>query len=252
MMPEAAHDVYVWPAVTTVAVDLETTSLNRTRDRIIQYGVYGCTPAGHALTATAVVDAETSVGRDPYNLPGVTAHEVRQAVPLRNGHLATLYGLLHGAVVVMHNAAHDWAFLCSEFRRHGHARPRPAAIVCTLHLAKHGVRLPSGGHKLGQVARYLYVPLSQAHNALCDARATFWVWITLVNQFWYRYCRARWRSLFACRSTHFPVPMWREFQQANALWEWHDARDRSVPSLAAFSYQRDSPVGVGAAVSEKM
>jgi len=222
------HD-YRWPAYRTVALDLETTSIDPSRDRIIQYGVYG-TACDSEINLSAVVDAETDVGRDPYRIPGVTAAECRQARPLRCGHLAALHNVLHGAVVVMHNAPHDWAFICAEFRRHQLPPPVPRLIVCTLNLAKHKLRVGSTAHTLSALCTALGIPLDRAHNAAHDARATFWLYITLAN----RWPRTH-HDVLDLRSRHFPTAMWR------AAVTWYAAPEHLPPpsaSLDAFARAR--------------
>jgi DNA polymerase III epsilon subunit-like protein len=221
-----------WPVHPTVAIDLETTGLNTERDRIIMYGIFGTGHDSAEISVAAVVDAEVSVGRDVRNIPGITPDDVRAAVPLRDGHLDALFRYLHDAVVIMHNAAHDWAIVRSEFRRHGRAPPRPRMRICTLLLCKHRLRLPSTdsacatSHTLQNVARYLRVPLTTAHNALHDARATFWVFIVCANRFWWRYGQVHWSGIMAGRSLHFPLPaMLCRFRRETPLCEWTDDAD---------------------------
>lgn len=196
---------YRWPARPTVALDLETTGINRERDRIIQYGLYGVGPDDTPLEIASMVDAEVPTGRDPRNVPGVSLAEVRRAVPLRQGHLDTLRAACEGAVVVMHHRQHDWTLVQNEFRRNGAAPPAPYAVCCTLELARSVLKLPPP-HRLGALCERYRIDLALAHNALHDARATFRLYVTLANLHWDQWLRPRPQLglAFATRSGWFP------------------------------------------------
>ena len=189
---------YYWPRVKMVALDLETTGINRMRDRIIQYGMYGIDGMGRKIACTAVVDAEVTTGREPKNLPGVALIDVMKAKPLRHGHLAILYETLHGAVVIMHNASHDWTFVQQEFKRHRAAPPVPRATCCTLLWSRRCMRPP---HKLHVLCQRLFINVPHAHNAFDDARATFYLMVILVNGA--KVVSQETKEWFAVRSKYF-------------------------------------------------
>jgi DNA polymerase III epsilon subunit-like protein len=196
---------YVWLSrlAPVVALDLETTGIVRNRDRIIQYGVYGVGHGGRVVCRTAVVDSESPTGRDPFNLPGVTRSEVRAARPVHE-HLDTLRNVLAGSVVVMHNQHHDWSIVCNEFKRCGQDPPVPRSTVCTLDLCKH--RLPvAAPYRLGVLCDRFSIQLDVAHNALHDARATFELYMYLVNRYWETWFRQQpLCGLFDLRSPYWP------------------------------------------------
>ncbi len=158
-----------------MALDLETTGLNRERDRIIQYGIFGT----HGCSISALVDAETPTGRDPRNIPNVSAAEVKRARPLRESHLDILFAALHQRVVIMHNGAHDWAFIEQEFKRHARTAPEPRLRICTYSWARRA-RL-SGSLILGDLCARFGVPLAVAHHAWHDACATFYLYTVWLN-----------------------------------------------------------------------
>jgi DNA polymerase III epsilon subunit-like protein len=143
-----------------------------------------------------MVDAETPTGRDPRNIPGVSAQEVKNARPLRIGHLDILFTALDNRVVVMHNAAHDWAFIENEFFRHKRLVPRPLARVCTYSWARRAKL--SGSLTLGDLCERFDIPLNVAHHAWYDARATFYLYITWINNpdFVDVPCKVEYRSMY--------------------------------------------------------
>jgi DNA polymerase III alpha subunit (gram-positive type) len=170
---------YYWPGCKTVALDVETTGINRTRDRIIQFGIFGTHANGEMLHLTAVVDAESPTGRDPRNLPGVALIDVIKAQPLRN-YIKNIYAALQDAIVIMHNAPHDWAFIVGECKRINHPCPCPRELVCTYQWSRR-VRVSNELLTLGAICRRVLIPLIVPHNAYHDARATFYLWIVLNN-----------------------------------------------------------------------
>lgn len=199
------RDFYWGKDITVVALDLEVTGLNRNRDRILQYGLYGSAANGQCIECTAVVDAEVPTGRDPANLLGINAEDLDNAVPLRQGHLKILYEYLHDAIVVCHNKHHDWSIIHAEFQRNNAKVPHPRLVCCTLDLCRFRLNIPPP-HTLGALCQYFCIPLTLAHNALHDARATFWLFMILVNEYWDSwFCYQRlFRPLWTFRSHHWP------------------------------------------------
>lgn len=197
--------MYLWPDITTVALDLETTGLNRERDRIIQYGIFGTDGCVNGcISISAVVDAETSVGRDPKNIPGVPKEELNASKPLREGHLDILYDALHMHVVIMHNAAHDWTFIQNEFIRNKRLPPQPFAKICTYGWARRAKL--KGSLTLSDLCKRFGVSLHVAHNAWHDAYATFHLFLTWINDsVMFVYCPAlKWKYC----SKYFPPKAW--------------------------------------------
>ena len=154
-------------------------------------------------SVSALVDAETDVGRDP-NIPGVSRREVYDAVPLRQGHLERIYAVCDDAVLVMHNKHYDWTFIVNEFERNGAAPPQPRMVCCTWEICrKVGVPPP---HTLGALCDRFGIALDLAHNAIHDARATFALFVLLANRHWDDWYGAqpRLRGCWRVRSSFWP------------------------------------------------
>jgi DNA polymerase III alpha subunit (gram-positive type) len=178
-----AGAVYRWPRTKVVALDLECTGINTYRDRILQYGIYGVDTGGETIEVSAMVDAEVPTGRDPYRIPGVSSREVMARTPLRDGHLDAMWEVCDGAVVLIHNRSFDWPMLEHEFKRNKLPPPTPTAVICTLYMAKYGLRL-NPPHRLGPLCDRYDATLRTAHNARHDAEATFRLGIILANRYW--------------------------------------------------------------------
>ena len=196
--------MYRFPCFKTVALDLETTGINRERDRVIQYGVFGVEADGETeVSVHSLVDAEVPTGRDPKNIPGVRPWEVTSAVPLADGHLDRLFDLLDNAVVVMHHRQYDWAFIEKEFARNHHPVPVPRLICCTWEIARRvGISRP---HTLTSLCQRYRISLDRAHNAHHDSRATFQLFVAFANQYWDDWfdAQVRFRGCWSARSKYW-------------------------------------------------
>ncbi len=143
-----------------VAVDCETTGLGRS-DRILEIAVVEVDIA----TGRVVDEFETLINpvRDvgPVDIHGVTASMV-SAAPTFDEVAGALARRLGGGTLVAHNLAFDARFLRQEFERLG-TDFNPGSGFCTLRVTS---------QKLGLACERFGVPLTAAHRALGDARAT--------------------------------------------------------------------------------
>lgn len=150
-------------------IDFETTGLFPSRhDRVLEIGVV-------LLDDDGAVQAEWSTlinpGRDvgPTHIHGVTAREVLSAPTF--GSLAPLVlKCLAGRTVVAHNAPFDTRFLRHELARAGYSWTGPdIPALCTMELS--GRFLDAASRGLSHCCRAAAIEVSDAHEALADARA---------------------------------------------------------------------------------
>ena len=143
-----------------VAVDCETTGLGR-YDRIVEIAVVEVDIAtGRVIDEfETLVDPVRDVG--PVDIHGVTASMV-SAAPTFDEVAGALARRLGGATLVAHNLAFDARFLRQEFERLD-TDFNPGSGFCTLRVTS---------QKLGLACERFGVPLTAAHRALGDARAT--------------------------------------------------------------------------------
>jgi DNA polymerase-3 subunit epsilon len=148
-------------------VDLETTGLYPSTDRVVEVGIVHLTPDA---AVTGQFCTLINPGRDvgPTHHHGITATDVYDA-PTFAAAAATIWQLLSGRVLVAHNADFDTRFLEAEFNRCGRTLP-PPPVMCTMRLASYYLAgLPA--RSLPACCDAAGVTLSQHHNALCDAQA---------------------------------------------------------------------------------
>jgi DNA polymerase III epsilon subunit family exonuclease len=158
----------VRPTLPFAVIDVETTGLSPTVDRIIEIAVVQCDPDG---TVTAEWSALVDPGRDPgpTHIHGITASDLVGA-PAFATVVPAIVERLDGRMVVAHNISFDASFLANEFSRASATAPeRPA--VCTLELAR-AVLPPMRGYSLAACAKALGIEHPDAHRALPDTRVT--------------------------------------------------------------------------------
>lgn len=151
-----------------VLIDLETTGLRATSDRIIEVAAVrqerGCPPK---VLHTLVDPQQRDVGAT--SIHHITPEMVRGA-PTINAVLPLLAPLCEGAVMVAHNASFEHRFLTAEMARCGGQWGMPR--MCTLALARriHPERKHTVGHRLGDLVALYGLEVKNAHTALGDVR----------------------------------------------------------------------------------
>ncbi len=176
------------PGPLLLAVDVETTGLDRARDRVV---AIGWVPVDGDRVDLAGARRFVVRGDDPgaaAEIHGLTRADLAAGTPLPEV-LRELRRALEGRVLLAHHAPFDVGFLRSAFREVGERAPR-VPIVCTLTLQKRLLRAdaldrwPEGALKLW-VARERYgLPTGRAHDALGDAVACAELYLGQVAELW--------------------------------------------------------------------
>lgn len=144
-------------------VDVETTGLSRTRDRVVELAAVVMDTNGEIVSEfESLINPDRDVG--PTYIHGLTAEDVGDAP--RFADLAGLFvDALTGVVALAgHNVRFDLGFLDAEFLRIGSWLPECPAI-CTMKF--------TGRRKLVECCKDFGISIDgEAHHALGDARAT--------------------------------------------------------------------------------
>ena len=149
------------------ALDVETTGLSPRTDRVVEIAVI---QLSHDLSPCGEFATLVKPGRDigATHIHGISARDVVGA-PRFEQIAPTILDVLHGRVVVAHNAQFDLRFLDSEFARMGFTLPEPT-VMCTMQLAPRYLRgLPA--RSLAACCASAGIALDGAHSAAVDARA---------------------------------------------------------------------------------
>jgi DNA polymerase III subunit epsilon len=151
-------------------LDVETSGLSDKRHRILQIALVTVASDG------VIVDEWSSYARPflwhvgPKHIHGLSARKLRHE-PKFADLVPELVKRLDGSVLVAHNLDFDWPFLRRALRRSGYASP-DARRLCTLRLSRSLDPDKQLRHRLADLAARNGVELTNAHDALADARAT--------------------------------------------------------------------------------
>jgi DNA polymerase III epsilon subunit family exonuclease len=149
-------------------LDLETTGLDASVDRVVEVAVVRCDEQGRTVSEwSTLVHPDRDPG--PTDVHGITADDLATA-PRFAAVLPELLGQIEGAVVTAHNLAFDAAFLATECRRTGHRGPDGVGL-CTLTLAR-SLYPGRDGYSLATCSAAAGIEQVEAHRALADARVT--------------------------------------------------------------------------------
>lgn len=150
-------------------VDLETTGLDPSRDRIVEIAILLLDHEGKTEGSwSSLVNPGRPVKAT--FIHGISDDDVADAPPFYQL-LPVVARLMAGRAIVAHNASFDTGFLNAAFARSGYpARVTSDALVCTMELSK--IYLPEGRHSLVAACERAGVALDRHHRALSDASAT--------------------------------------------------------------------------------
>lgn len=149
-----------------VVVDVETSGLKATRDRVLS-------------VAALTVDEHGRVGRElstllnpgcdpgPVHIHKLTPERLADA-PKFEDIAPQLMEILDGRTMVAHNASFDHGFLALESMRAGVEMPTKQRL-CTVALSRR-LELDTANHKLSTLAAHWKVLQSNAHDAYDDVR----------------------------------------------------------------------------------
>jgi DNA polymerase-3 subunit epsilon len=155
-------------AIGFAVVDVETTGLYPSVDRVIEIAVVRVDSSGRLLDEWAtLLDPGRDVG--PTSIHGITARDVRGA-PRFADIAPELRWRLGGEVLTAHNARFDRTFLAAEFERAGLPMDDCSSAFCTMWGCSR-YRLTSSRALAGCCAE-LGLCHDEPHTALGDARAT--------------------------------------------------------------------------------
>ena len=151
-----------------VVLDVETTGLNTASDMIIEIGAVRLENGVEVGEFSQLINPERPIPGKVVELTGITDGMV-QGMPTIGAVIADFAAFCEGAVLVAHNAAFDMAFFDRAFRAAGLPFEHPKLDTLTL---VRNLYPEQKTHKLGAMCKYLGVPLTKAHRAVHDARAT--------------------------------------------------------------------------------
>lgn len=152
-----------------VFLDVETTGLNPSRDRITEIAVVYSDGINILKTESTLVNPECRIPAMITSLTGITNDMVAKA-PKFSAIAKWLIEAIQDALVIGHNVRFDHGFLSAEFSRIGY--PLRIQTACTLRLAKHHLKEKQPSYGLGKLCAHLGIQQQSAHRAAADAEAS--------------------------------------------------------------------------------
>jgi len=147
-------------------VDVETTGVSPSSDRIIEVAVIRVSGGKVVEEFSSLVDPERQISPRIWSLTGITDEDLRDA-PLFRQIKDDLLRLLDGSILVAHNARFDYAFLRREFGREKIAYT--SRCLCTARLSR--MLFPQfRSHSLDAIIERFSLGCAHRHRALDDAK----------------------------------------------------------------------------------
>ena len=163
-----------WPRL--AFVDVETTGLSPTENRVAEIGVVTVDDDGRVERWTTLLRTSS---RGELSAPlGSSPHGTRDA-PWFSDIAADLERRLEGRLFVAHNARFDYAFLRAEFERAGIAFHLD--VVCSVMLSRH-LCPDLAHHDMDSLAACHGFRVEERHRALPDADLVWQLWQALNRQ----------------------------------------------------------------------
>ena len=191
-----------WDAVDYLALDLETGGVDARRDPLIAVGVV---PIRGGVIRVGEASASLVRPTAPIQPASMRAHQLvprdLAAAPAVTEVAIDLARRMAGAVLILHHASLDLAFLRAAFATAGLAWPHPRVVDTVdllMRLERRRRLLPEAAPvplALGAARAALGLPPHDAHDALSDALATAELFLVLRHRLDARTVRSliRWR-----------------------------------------------------------
>lgn len=163
MLPQDPSQVYF------AFLDVETTGLEpASGDKICEIAVLKTVNGEIADEFATLINPGRSIPERAVSIHGINQAMVHGA-PLFREVANDLLDFLQDSVIVAHNARFDLEFLKTELRSLSISLPE-YDVIDTLGIARRYYTFPS--NSLGDIARYIGLPLDKQHRALADVTTT--------------------------------------------------------------------------------
>lgn len=160
-------------------IDVETTGLSPSRDRIIEIGLLRMKNGRVTKTFSSLINPEASLPPEITLLTGITADQLESA-PTFSSVSKELRALLDGALFVAHNARFDYSFVKAEFARLD--TTFSSELLCTAKLSR--ALFPRfKKHNLDSIIARFGFSCEVRHRAFSDAKVLVDFWKTVQKQF---------------------------------------------------------------------
>lgn len=158
-------------------VDIETTGLGVTRDRIIEIGILRVEENKLVKTFHSVINPEGFVSPFSMQLTGITENELSRA-PTFYSVMGDILEMLKDCVFVAHNVRFDYGFIRNECKRYD--KTYSSKHFCTVKLSQY-LFPTERKHNLDAIIDRFHIPCPNRHRAFDDARVLWEFYKKLQN-----------------------------------------------------------------------
>lgn len=150
-------------------LDVETTGLDpNSGDKICEIAVIKTVGGQIADKFVTLINPGRNIPERAVSIHGITQSMISRA-PLFRDIAEDLIEFLNDSIIVAHNARFDLEFLNSELKNFNLSLP-VNEVIDTLAIARRYYTFPS--NSLGDIARYIGLPIDKQHRALADVTTT--------------------------------------------------------------------------------
>src|SRR5258706_825327 len=158
-------------------LDVETTGLSVTRDRIIEIGILKVEKGIVTDTFSSLVNPQTYVSSYIENITHIQLLDLEKA-PTFYEIQNRILEMLEGSILVAHNARFDYGFLRNEFRRYG--KSFSIKHFCTARLSRH-LFPKHRHHNLDSIIQRYSIECENRHRAFDDAKV-LWDYLQIIQK----------------------------------------------------------------------
>ena len=170
---------------TIVAVDTETTGLNKYYDRIVEIGAVAFTETGDVIEEyQSIINPTIPIPYEASSIHGLSDCDVADQPEFRVIYHSFLDFMLRhsNGLIIAHNAPFDVGFINEEICRMGTpaptSRPKFLPVVCSLKAARQTLR-GIRSYSLSALMRYYNMRVEEAHRSLADCHNLKNVWLKM-------------------------------------------------------------------------
>ena len=166
-------------AASFTVIDVETTGLSASRNRIIEIGMVRVEKLKIVSRFQSLINPHTYIPPFITQFTGISNDDVDDA-PAFQDLVEEIISFTEGSVLTAHNLPFDFSFLKNEIALCGYEIPK-IQTLCTLKLSR---RIFSflNSRSLGSVAMHLKIKNPDSHRALSDAETTARILIKIIKQ----------------------------------------------------------------------
>lgn len=160
-------------------VDIETTGMRSSYDRIIEIGILRVENGELVRTFQTLINPQVHIPKEITGITGITGDMLNHAPTFRNVK-DEIYSILEDCTFVAHNVRFDYGFIKNEFIRHNFTYT--ARHFCTVRLSR--LFYPQWPrHNLDALIQHCNIDCANRHRAFDDAQVLFHFYKHLLSKY---------------------------------------------------------------------